>query len=151
MDSEFHSISRHIQDRTWEMVCFGDDDLDVARSIMSGSGRVIPRKACIEAHTAAEKYLKAFLVLHKQKYRRLGHSLLAACMACEFLDPAFAQIRVHLKFLDKYNGEVDYPPPKPFSLVPRQDLAFEAIDRAAKIRAFVIEMLQKHGFQIPEV
>jgi HEPN domain-containing protein len=144
MPGENPKISEHLRLRTLEMIQYGDDDLDTARKVLEGE-HTIPRKACIEAHTAAEKYLKAFLLFKKYAYRKYRHDLSEVLTACCKIDPMFGELNPDIKFINKYKGEVDYPPPKPYSYIASEDMANEIIDRAERVKKFVVKRLQELG------
>ena len=67
-----------------------------------------PDNVCFCAHQCVEKYLKAFLVLHKTGFPKT-HSLQALLDLAVDLDPAMENLRDDLVHLESFAVEVRYP------------------------------------------
>lgn len=83
----------------------GDEDAISAEILLKESGphRII----CFHCQQAAEKYLKGFLLLRKQKYPK-SHDLLEIITLCQEVDPGFASIKESGAILNPYYIESRY-------------------------------------------
>lgn len=91
--------------------------------------------ACFSAQQSAEKSLKAFLLSHKKRLRKV-HDVLALLEDCITIDPKFESLRHQCAVLFPYYIETRYPDLSEFVEFD-QAKADEAFNAADKILEFV--------------
>jgi len=110
-----------------------EEDYRAARVLLDNSGP--PATICFLCQQTAEKYLKAFLLLHGQPLKRIHHLdiLLEDTIA---LDPQFRELTESAVFVKRYYIASRYPDDMPEDVAPSK--AAEALDAASRIRDMVL-------------
>ncbi len=96
---------------------------------------------CFHAQQCAEKYLKAYLQEHGQRFSRT-HNLIALLEQCLEVDPSFEFQRERLKVLDRYAVSFRYPGEQA-----TREEARDALRAMREVRAFI---RQKLGLEVTE-
>jgi HEPN domain-containing protein len=96
--------------------------------------------ACFQAQQAAGKALKAFL-LGAGRARVISHSVRRLLVACEELEPRFAEVKSAAE-LDRYYVATRYPNGLPDD-VPHEHFTVEAADRCQSLASSVIELVTR--------
>ncbi len=91
----------------------------------------LPDKVAYDCAQCAEKYLKAFLVRHKQPFR-FRHDLTDLRRRCQDLDGDFRLIEDDLLVLNRWSSEIRYP-----GLSATVEDAREAVKAMKRVRKFV--------------
>jgi HEPN domain-containing protein len=91
----------------------------------------IPKRVCWDCQQCAEKYLKAFLVRHSQKFP-FRHDLIELNNLCAAVDPDFRLIANEVDELNTYGPAFRYPGP-----TATMEDARSAIKAVKRVREFV--------------
>ncbi|MBI4670272.1 MAG: HEPN domain-containing protein [Chloroflexi bacterium] len=91
----------------------------------------LPDKVVYDCAQCIEKYLKAFLVLHKKPFR-FRHDLTDLRRRCQDVDDDFQLIEDDAILLNRWGSEIRYP-----GLSAAADDVKEAIAAMKRVRAFV--------------
>jgi HEPN domain-containing protein len=137
--------SEHLRQRTREWFRKAEHDLaylehaplDIEDPPTDTTGRL--------AHMVAEYSLKAYLVLNKKKIKK-SHDLdevLNLCIAAR-QDQEFAELHEDCKILSRYKTYFTYPGPIPEVISVEEAKA--AIDKARRIKGFVMKKAQELGY-----
>lgn len=96
---------------------------------------------CFLCQQAAEKYLKAYLLLRRQPPKRIHHLdvLLEDCIA---LDDSFRRLVDDAVFLKRYYIASRYPDDLPEDV--RSEEVAEAMEAASHLRDFVLAQVRMH-------
>jgi len=113
-----------------------ENDLKSARKLMEGD-TPIPDTAIYHAQQCAEKALKAYLSFKLQPVQRT-HDVEYLVELCIGLDERFTELSSHARILTPYGAAFRYPD---IVLEPEKEDVFEAIDKAAKVLAFVKKII----------
>lgn len=114
-----------------------EDDLKWTESSLNGK---IYYGACFAAQQAAEKALKAFIIL-KGKIPKKIHLLPALLEECLINDSSFNEIREAIKTLNSYYIPTRYSDVPDFSIY-TPDQAEDALQKAKQVVEFVKKKLQ---------
>jgi HEPN domain-containing protein len=112
----------------------GDSDLTSAQLCLA-AGRAMDT-ACFHAQQAAEKYLKAYLVLMKKDFPFM-HNLSALVELCKSEDVSFDKIQEPAEALTPYAVEARYDE----DFWPDMITTQEAVHQAVTIRDFILAKL----------
>lgn len=114
-----------------------NNDLTVAEHELSTTDEErVTEAICFHCQQAVEKYLKAFLIFHKQDFGKT-HNLEYLLKLCSQLDKEFQEIDVgNLSF---YAVEIRYPGD---FYIPTTKEAKESIEIAKQIKEFVLKKIQ---------
>ena len=85
-----------------------DEDYESVVALSKKRGKAAPDVVCFLAQQCAEKYLKAYLVLHKAQFTKT-HDLIDLLTRCVKIDSSFEFIHDLLKKLNQYAVEFRYP------------------------------------------
>ncbi len=100
---------------------------------------------CFHMQRCAEKYLKAFLIFHRQEPPRT-HRLAALMARCGQIDPSFVEmIEWGVDDLTSYATEIRYA--EEFAL-PDLEETQRAITLAKRVRTLVLERLTQRGLSL---
>jgi HEPN domain-containing protein len=83
-------------------------DFKAALDLASRKKEPLPDKVVYDCAQCAEKYLKAFLVKHKETFR-YRHDLRELNTKCVAVDATFASLDNDLRTLNRWSSEVRYP------------------------------------------
>jgi HEPN domain-containing protein len=97
------------------------------------------------AHMVAEYCLKAYLMLNKKKIKKIHElgKILDACIAAR-QDREFEDLREDCQILTKYKTDLVYPGPIPEVISVEEAKA--AIEKARRIKDFVVKKAQELGY-----
>ena len=110
-------------------------DFNVARREMRVRRAPNYDACCFHAQQSAEKYLKAFLTLHKIDPPRT-HNLIDLLSACVVRDRSFDLIRPALELLNVYAVDIRYPGESA-----TKDEARDAVKAMTQVREYVLARL----------
>ncbi|MEK9135263.1 MAG: HEPN domain-containing protein [Patescibacteria group bacterium] len=115
----------------------GDDELSARDILKDREGAA--STVCFLSQQMGEKYLKGYLVYQEKSFPKI-HQLDRLVKLCEKLDADFAKIMGEAEYLTGFYVATRYPGEYPqFSF----EEAKEAIERAIKIKDFVLEKVFK--------
>ncbi|MCL6476332.1 MAG: HEPN domain-containing protein [Firmicutes bacterium] len=98
---------------------------------------------CFHMQQAAEKYLKAFLILHGREYPRT-HRIENILQICEQVEPIFRELREHgIEELSRYATTIRYGKDE---YMPSVEETKRAIQLAQTVKRFVRQRLLQKGF-----
>lgn len=115
-----------------------DEDFEFASSILPDT--TFYAQVCFHLQQSAEKYLKAFIVKNKLKFKKI-HDLTELLQICSEKESGFSLLFEDCNLLTDYYIDTRYPVHWP-AAVTKED-ALKALDSANKIKSFV-EKLLKH-------
>jgi HEPN domain-containing protein len=92
---------------------------------------------CFHSQQSAEKYLKAFLVLHDDEPPRT-HNLVELCRLCLIHNRMFEMIRPDLEILNGYGVVIRYP-----GISASKEDAAEAVRAALRVQRFARDRLRR--------
>jgi HEPN domain-containing protein len=95
---------------------------------------------CFHFQQAAEKYLKAFIVVNNLEFRKI-HELPTLLDICFKHDPSFASFEEDCKELTEFYIEPRYPTLWEGKIT--KEMAWEALKKAKKLRDFIRKKLLK--------
>ncbi|MEK7535872.1 MAG: HEPN domain-containing protein [Patescibacteria group bacterium] len=111
---------------------FANDDLETAELLLKEDGPINP--VCFHSQQAAEKYLKAYLVLNDRRLEKT-HDLGSLLNLCTKIDISFEQLLKNILYLSEFYTETRYPGDIPeFNF----DHASKAFDHAKIVKEFVL-------------
>jgi len=98
---------------------------------------------CFHFHQAAEKYLKAFIIVHELEFRKI-HDLPVLLKVCLLEDPSLEELREGCEYLNAFYVETRYPVhwPTNFSYEEAQR-SFRFADRIRSLIKEKVEVLLK--------
>lgn len=120
-----------------EWVAKADNDLKNAVVLLQEGGTV--DAVCFHSQQAVEKYLKAFLVLHKLPVKKI-HSLVVLAKQGAQKEVRLLDFMGKYKILEAYYIESRYPPD---TRVYTQDEGKEALDCAGEIINFIKKLIDE--------
>ena len=97
----------HNRELTKEWLDIADNDLGFAKAAFNDFDDFYAQM-CVQAHQAAEKYLKSFLVFHNVKFRRV-HDLAHLVRECAKIDKDFKQRADDCEKITDYYAFLRYP------------------------------------------
>lgn len=102
---------------------------------------------CFHMQQCVEKYLKGYLVFHKQDFRKT-HDIAEIIELCKKVDEDFEELyAMDVDSLTIYAAEVRYPDD---FYMPTLTETRECIDTAVKAMEYIKEKLRESGYSIPE-
>jgi HEPN domain-containing protein len=117
-----------------EWLRFAEENLAVARREL-GYEQPAHHTICFLCHTAAEKYLKGYLISRGWTLKKT-HDLLELLELCAEYDPAFGSIVTDGSILNEYSVSGRYPADIAFETFDA-DNALEAVQATEHIRDFI--------------
>lgn len=120
-----------------EWVIKAENDLKNADILLQEGGTI--DAICFHSQQAVEKYLKAFLVLHKLPVKKI-HSLVALAKQGAQKEVRLLDFMEKYKILEAYYIESRYPPE---TRVYTQDEGKEALDCACEIINFIKKLIDE--------
>ena len=122
-----------------EWIKKADDDLRMAESIIQIENPPT-WGVCFHSQQVAEKYLKAYLILHDIKFEEV-HDLVYLLRLCINVEPDFEKIRNECEILNPYSATPRYPfiDLKGYTI----EEAKESIEKARKVKEFIRNKLNK--------
>ena len=85
-----------------------DEDYEAASVLFAKKNKKFFNVVCFHAQQAAEKYIKAFLVLHQVDFPKT-HDLPLLVKLCMKIDPEFELIMDLARFLNLFSVDLRYP------------------------------------------
>ena len=114
-----------------DWVAKAEMDFKSALDLASRKKDPLPDKVVYDCAQCAEKYLKAFLVKHKEPFR-FRHDLRELNTKCVALDSTFQTLDSDLRILNRWSSEVRYP-----GVSAATDDIKDAIAAVKQVRKFV--------------
>ena len=143
-DTSSDPISPHLKERVQNFFRKGKNSLSVAEQVDLTVPDPPTDRVCVEGQTAAEFFLKSFLLANKQRYKKFGHEIEKVLDKCISIDPSFDEMRKSCRHLQDYRGLIEYElGPEGF---PSVETAEECVQHALQVKVFVEEKLRKLGF-----
>jgi len=115
-----------------------DEDFNFASLNLSDPSNPFYAQICYHLQQAAEKYLKAYIVAYKLKFKKI-HDLLELLRICMEREPSFSSLSQECEFLTDYYIDTRYPVHWPTNVNRKE--AKEAKSSAEKIGTFVKNLL----------
>lgn len=91
-----------------DWVAKAEVDFEAARMLSRSRKKGMPDAVCYHCQQCAEKYLKAYLVLHRVAYPKT-HDLLKILEMVLPIDALMAVVQREIKFLNPYSIGIRYP------------------------------------------
>lgn len=117
-----------------------ENDLKNAEIILAAQAESLPLDtACFHCQQAAEKFIKAFLVLHQKPFP-FTHNLADLVAICMQVDLSFAVIQRKAETLTPFAVEIRYPDD---FYMPSREETEEAFSVATEVKAFVLAKMSR--------
>jgi len=143
-DTSSDQISPHLEERVRNFFRKGRNSLTVAEQVDLTVPDPPTDRVCVESQTAAEFFLKSFLLANKHKYKKYGHEIEKVLDKCIAIDPSFDEVRESCKHLQDYRGLIEYElGPEGF---PSVETAEQCVQYAIQVKEFVEKKLGELGF-----
>jgi HEPN domain-containing protein len=144
-DSEKSKLSDHVRRRTREWFRKAEHELAYLELSPFDSPDPPTDTAVKMAHMVAEYSLKAYLMVNKQKITK-SHDLVEILNACLdiYKDTDFEHLRSDCQILTRYRIDLTYP--GPFPEVISVEEAKLAIEKARRIKDFVLKKAEVLGY-----
>ncbi len=120
-----------------EWVKKAEEDYAAASELLPKKGKKFHNVICFHCQQAAEKYFKAFLILHRIDFPKT-HDLGLLLKPCIKMDPAFELIMDLARLLNPFSVDLRYPGDK----ATRAD-AKKSFKAALEIKNFITPKLRK--------
>lgn len=143
-DTSSDQISPHLKERVTNFFRKGRNSLTVAEQVDLTVDDPPTDRVCVESQTAAEFFLKTYLLANKQKYRKYGHEIEKVLDKCIEIDPSFDEVRESCKHLQDYRGLIEYELSS--EGFPSVETAEQCVQYATQVKEFVEEKLGNLGF-----
>lgn len=128
--------------KKWILLANGD--LKTAQDEFK-SENPVTNAVCFHAQQCVEKYLKAYLTLHNQPFRKT-HDIAELIELCKKVDGNFDSLYdLSAHKLTRYAVEVRYPDA---FYIPTIEEAKESIEIAVSVRDFILDKLRQKGLKI---
>jgi HEPN domain-containing protein len=125
-------------------VAKANNDLKNAEIILTSPVESPPLDTvCFHCQQAAEKLIKAFLILSEQTFP-FTHNLADLVAVCIQVDPAFATIQRKAEILTPFAVEIRYPDD---FYMPTREEAEEAFSIANEIKEFIVVRLYENNLK----
>ncbi len=137
-------ISDHLKERVKNFFRKGEHKLRQALNADLNEEDPVTDEVCIQSQTAAEFFLKTFILANKQKYKKYSHDIDRILESCMELDPSFNALKKACEQLQNFRGVVEYElGPEGF---PSAETAEMCRGYAKQVKELVADKLKTLGF-----